>query len=51
MGAFDRTRPAVASGAVGLHWRALDEAVKYALERKTFGVPLAEVWFITFYLL
>jgi acyl-CoA dehydrogenase len=41
MGAFDRTRPAVASGAVGLAWRCLDEASKYSLERKTFGVPIA----------
>lgn len=41
MGAFDLTRPPVASGAVGLAQRALDEATKYALERKTFGRPLA----------
>jgi len=50
MGAFDRTRPAVASGAVGLHWRALDEATKYALERKTFGVHLAEHQAVAFML-
>lgn len=30
----------VASGAVGLAQRALDEATKYAMERKTFGVPI-----------
>ncbi|KAK2107156.1 hypothetical protein P7K49_016670 [Saguinus oedipus] len=42
MGAFDRTRPSVAAGAVGLAQRALDEATKYALERKTFGKLLAE---------
>ncbi|GLV42625.1 Medium-chain acyl-CoA dehydrogenase [Carabus blaptoides fortunei] len=41
MGAFDRTRPPVASGATGLAQRCLDEATKYALERKTFGVPIA----------
>ncbi|KAI6191784.1 hypothetical protein M3Y97_00265500 [Aphelenchoides bicaudatus] len=41
MGAFDTTRPGVAAGAVGLAWRALDEAAKYSLERKTFGVPIA----------
>lgn len=46
MGAFDITRPGVAAGAVGLAWRALDEASKYALERKTFGVPIAQVWFV-----
>lgn len=37
MGAFDRTRPPVAAGAVGISQRALDEATKYAMERKTFG--------------
>lgn len=41
MGAFDKTRPPVASGATGLAARALYEATKYALERKTFGVPIA----------
>ena len=40
MGAFDRTRPPVAAGAVGLATRALDEASKYSLERKTFGTPI-----------
>lgn len=43
MGAFDRTRPAVAAGAVGLAWRCMDEATKYALERKTFGTVIADV--------
>ncbi len=42
MGTFDKTRPPVAAGAVGLAQRALDEALKYALERKTFGVPIAQ---------
>jgi hypothetical protein len=32
----------VASGATGLAQRALDEATKYSLERKTFGVPIAD---------
>lgn len=40
MGAFDITRPLVAAGALGLARRALDEATKYALERKTMGVPI-----------
>ncbi|XP_026676749.1 probable medium-chain specific acyl-CoA dehydrogenase, mitochondrial [Diaphorina citri] len=31
----------VAAGAVGLAQRCLDEATKYALERKAFGVPIA----------
>ncbi|XP_034508711.1 medium-chain specific acyl-CoA dehydrogenase, mitochondrial-like [Ailuropoda melanoleuca] len=43
MQAFDKTRPPVAAGAVGLAQRALDEATKYALERKTFGKLLVEV--------
>lgn len=34
----------VAIGAVGLAQRALDEATKYALERKTFGQPIIEVY-------
>lgn len=33
----------VAAGAVGLAKRALDEATRYALERKTFGRPIVEV--------
>ena len=43
MGAFDRTRPPVASGAVGLAQRALDESIKYSMERKTMGKPIAMV--------
>lgn len=42
MSAFDHTRPIVAGGAVGLAHRAFDEAAKYSLERKTFGVPIAQ---------
>lgn len=33
----------VAAGAVGLARRALDEATRYALERKTVGKPIVEV--------
>lgn len=40
MGTFDGTRPAVGAGAVGVAQRALDEATKYALDRKAFGVPI-----------
>ncbi len=43
MGAFDKTRPPVAAGAVGLAKRAFDEAKKYSLERKTMGKFIAEV--------
>ena len=41
MSAFDFTRPPVAAGAVGLAKRALEEATKYSLERKTFGTAIA----------
>ena len=40
MGAFDKTRPPVAAGAVGLAQRCLDEATKYAMERKAFGTSI-----------
>eukprot|EP00794_Sanderia_malayensis_P015888 gene15888-17488_t len=50
MGAFDFTRPPVASGAVGLARRALDEATKYSLERKTMGKYIAEHQAIQFML-
>jgi len=39
---FDRSRPWIAAGAAGLIRRALDECREYALERKTFGVPIAQ---------
>lgn len=39
---FDRTRPPVAAGAVGLAQRALHEATLYSLQRKTFGVEIAK---------
>jgi len=42
MQTFDRTRPDIGAGACGLIRRALEESVAYALERKTFGVPIAE---------
>jgi acyl-CoA dehydrogenase len=41
MKAFDRTRPPVASGAVGVARRAMEHAVQYAKERHAFGKPLA----------
>lgn len=40
MKVFDRSRPATAAGAVGVAQRALDEAIRYAKERVTFGKPL-----------
>ncbi len=42
MKTFDRTRPDIGAGACGLMRRALEESIAYALERKTFGVPIAE---------
>jgi acyl-CoA dehydrogenase len=33
----------VAAGAVGLAQRALDEATKYSMERKTMGKLICEV--------
>ncbi|KAI9291359.1 acyl-CoA dehydrogenase [Neoconidiobolus thromboides FSU 785] len=50
MGAFDTTRPLVASGAVGLTRRALEEATKYALERKTMGTPIIKHQAVAFML-
>jgi len=50
MGAFDTTRPGVAAGAVGLAWRALDEAAKYSMERKTFGTQIANHQGVSFML-
>ncbi|KAK6195907.1 hypothetical protein SNE40_001236 [Patella caerulea] len=50
MGAFDRTRPPVAAGAVGLAQRALDEATKYSLERKTMGKYICEHQAVSFML-
>ena len=42
MQTFDRTRPDIGAGAYGIMRRALEESIAYALERKTFGVPIAE---------
>jgi acyl-CoA dehydrogenase len=50
MNAFDKTRPSVACGATGLAQRCLDEGVKYSLERKTFGVPIAHHQAVAFML-
>lgn len=50
MGAFDITRPPVACGATGVAQRALDEAIKYAIERKAFGQPIIQHQGIAFML-
>ena len=41
MSAFDHTRPIVSAAAVGLARSAMDHAIRYAQERRTFGVPIA----------
>lgn len=50
MSTFDKTRPEVASAAVGLAQRCLDESLKYAQERKTFGVPIVQHQAVAFML-
>jgi len=40
MKVFDKSRPTVAAGAVGVAQRAVDEAIKYARERMTMGQPI-----------
>jgi len=41
MGAFDKSRPNVAAGAVGLAQCCLDHSLDYAKERQAFGKPIA----------
>lgn len=41
MKVFDRSRPGTAAGAIGLAQRALDESIKYAKERESFG---KQIW-------
>ncbi|PSM30917.1 acyl-CoA dehydrogenase family protein, partial [Haliangium sp. UPWRP_2] len=50
MKTFDRSRPWIAAGAAGIIARALHECRTYALERKTFGVPIANHQAIQFML-
>jgi acyl-CoA dehydrogenase len=50
MQTFDRSRPWIAAAAAGLIRRALDESRGYALERKTFGAPIAQHQAIQFML-
>jgi acyl-CoA dehydrogenase len=42
MKTFDRSRPWIAAAAAGLIRRSLEESRNYALERKTFGTPIAQ---------
>lgn len=48
MAAFDHTRPTVAAGAVGVARAAMQHAIRYAGERKTFGVPIAKHQAVSF---
>ncbi len=50
MKVFDRSRPPVAAAAVGVAKRALDEATRYAKERKAFGKPILDLQAIGFML-
>ena len=50
MKTFDRSRPWIAASATGTIRRALEESTNYALERKTFGVPIAQHQAIQFML-
>lgn len=42
METFNQTRPDIAAMATGLQQRCLEECVRYAKERKTFGVVIGE---------
>lgn len=48
MSAFDHTRPPVAAGAVGVAKAAMNHAIKYAEDRKAFGVPIARHQAVSF---
>ncbi len=48
MMAFDHTRPLIASAATGLAKRAMDESIKYAKERNTFGKPIFQHQAVSF---
>src|SRR5207244_6122466 len=42
METFDRSRPMIAALAAGLIRRCAEESRTYALERRTFGAPIAQ---------
>lgn len=50
MKTLDRTRPSIGSLATGIAQRALDESVKYAQERRAFGLPIADFQAVQFML-
>jgi len=50
MKTFDKSRPWIAATAAGVIRRSLEESRAYSLERKTFGVPIAQHQAIQFML-
>jgi acyl-CoA dehydrogenase len=48
MTVFDKSRPVVAAGAVGLARRAMEYAIEYAQDRTAFGQPIARFQGISF---
>lgn len=48
METFDKSRPMIAAQCAGLIRRAMDESANYALERKTFGKPIAQHQAVSF---
>ncbi|HEY3801536.1 MAG TPA: acyl-CoA dehydrogenase family protein [Kofleriaceae bacterium] len=50
MKTFDKSRPWIAATAAGVIRRSLEESRAYSLERKTFGVPIAQHQAIQFIL-
>ncbi|HEY1817925.1 MAG TPA: acyl-CoA dehydrogenase family protein [Kofleriaceae bacterium] len=50
MRTFDKSRPWIAATAAGVIRRSLEESSAYSLERKTFGVPIAQHQAIQFIL-
>lgn len=42
MEVFDKSRPMIGAGCTGIIRRCLEESVRYAGERKTFGVPIGQ---------
>jgi acyl-CoA dehydrogenase len=47
---LDRTRPPIAALATGIAQRALDEATRYAADRKAFGAPIGSFQGVQFLL-
>jgi acyl-CoA dehydrogenase len=50
MATLDRSRPPIGALATGIAQRALDEATKYAMDRKAFGAPIGSFQAVQFLL-